>query len=272
MTITVNRRSLAVLAVAALGILLAYVLGTGRASAASATAAAPSSQTPVSTSVGAAALTRSAAAAAGSGDGITVTGTGKVTGTPDTLRISMSVNTTAPNVDDALRQANAAMAAVQKALRDRGVDARDLQTSGLSIQPNYKSSGTPDGYAVYENLTATVHDLSKAGSTLSAAAAAGGNAVRIDGVSVDLADATGLMGGARTAAMADAKAKAQQYATAAGRPLGQVVSVSEVVAGAGPQPLYDLPQSSAASGAASVPIQAGSQDVSVQVTVVYAFA
>jgi uncharacterized protein YggE len=259
MTITVTRRSLPLLALAALGILVAYVLGTSRTSVAQAAVGLP------------AAIPRVVPAASSgttASSGITVTGTGKVTGTPDTLRLSLAISTTADNIDDALRAANARMADVQKSLRDHGVKAEDLQTSGLSIQPNYTSSGTPSGYAVSENLTAVVHDLGKAGATLSAAVDAGGNAVRIDGVSVALDDSSGLMGGARAAAITDARTKAEQYAAAAGRQLGPVESISEDTVSS-PSPMYDA---RTASVAGAVPIQAGTQDVSVQVTVVFAVA
>jgi uncharacterized protein YggE len=259
MTITLNGRKLAFLALAVLAILAAYILGSGRSTVAN--AATPTVLTP----------TTAASAAAASTSGITVTGTGKVTGTPDTLRISLSINATSTNIDDALAQANKSAAAVQSALKDRGVDAKDMQTSGLSIQPNYTQKGAPDGYAVSESLTASIRNLDKAGSTLSAAVAAGGKAVRVDGVSVALDNTSSLLVGARTSAIDDAKAKATQYAQAAGRTLGDVVSISEVVSN--PTPVNDMRFAAQASAAVSaVPIQAGSQDVSVDVTVVYAIA
>ena len=122
-----------------------------------------------------------------------------------------------------------------------------------------------------ENLSATIHDLAKAGAVLSAAVDAGGNAVRVDSVSVALDDTSGLVGGARASAVDDAKTKASQYAEASGRTLGAVVSITEVVST--PTPMYGYVQATTALRADSpVPIQAGSQDVSVQVTVVYAFA
>src|SRR6516162_2939182 len=113
-------------------------------------------------------------------------------------------------------------------LRRSGVGAPDIQTSGLSIYPNYSSSsGVPDGYQVSEQLTITLRRLSVAGSQISAAARAGGNATVIDGVSLNLSDTSALLASARARAVADAKAKATAYARALGRPLGPVVSMSE---------------------------------------------
>jgi hypothetical protein len=139
----------------------------------------------------------------------------------------------------------------------------------MSIQPDYDSNGKVNGYRVEESLTVTLRDLDTAGATMTAAINAGGNKVRVDGVSVGLDSTSALVSGARTSAVEDAKAKATQYAEAAGRTLGGVVSISESVQQSSPI-AYDARAMSTVSGA--VPIQAGSQDVTVQVTVVYAFA
>jgi uncharacterized protein YggE len=257
MTINVNGRTIAITALAAMALLAAYLLGSARPSVAD--AAAP-------------ALVRAATSTTTTTDaGITVTGTGKVTGTPDTLQISLSVTATASSIDSALSSANKSAKAVQDALLAKGVATKDLQTSNLSIQPNYTSKGEPSGYRVDESITASLRDLTKAGKTLSAAVAAGGDAVRVDGVSVALEDTSGLVAGARTSAVDDAKTKAEQYAKAAGRSLGDVQSISEVVTS--PTPMYaDRAYAGVAATPSAVPIQAGSQDVVVDVTVVYAFA
>ena len=203
--------------------------------------------------------------------GVTVAGTGTVSGTPDALRLSMRVETTAADVSTALAQANAAADKVYKALLADGVAKADLQTSNLSIQTNYDSKGKPNGYQVGESLTAVLRDLGKAGATITKAAEAGGNATRVDGVNLDLSDTSALMTSARDRAFAEAKKKAEQYAQLAGRSLGPVQSISEVVTGNQPGPMaYDSMRS--AAGSSPVPIQAGSQDVSVTVTVVFSFA
>jgi len=101
--------------------------------------------------------------------------------------------------------------------------------------------------------------------------AAGGNAARVDGLALDLEGDSGLLGQARKQAFADAKTKAEAYAEAAGRSLGAVSSVTEQVDSSGPQPMkYDMARASASGEA--VPVQPGSQTVSVSVTVVWSFA
>lgn len=214
-------------------------------------------------------------APAASAGGITVSGTGRVTGTPDTVLVNMGLSVSAGNVSEALASANAKTDAVQKVFVSRGVDAKDLQTSGLNIYPNYTNGGsgapTITGYQVSENLSVKLRDLSKAGDTITAAVAAGGDAVRVDGVSLDLQDTSPLVSAARDRAFGAAKTEAAQYAKDAGVPLGRVVSISDVFS-QNPMPVYGnfASGSGMVAAPASVPIKPGSQDVAVTVTVVFA--
>ena len=159
---------------------------------------------------------------------------------------------------------------VAAVLRRSGVATSDLQTSGLSIYPSYSnSSGVPSGYQVSEQLTIILRRLSVAGSQISAAARAGGNATTVDGVSLNLSDTSTLLASAREKAVADAKAKAAAYAHALGHPLGAVVTMSETPPA---QPFQPLPEAAvpATGRASSVPVHPGTQQLSVTVTVVFA--
>jgi uncharacterized protein len=209
--------------------------------------------------------------------GITVQGIGKVTGTPDTLILSLSVSRTASDVSTAMNDMSATMAAVQNSLSGNHVAAADLQTSGLNVGPQYEYSSskpTITGYQASENLTVTLRDLKSAGGVVAAASAAGGNATQISGLSTDLQNSAGPLGQARAAAFDDAKAKAEQYAKSAGRTLGQVVRVEESTAnpGSSPSPVEMAPMAPGADKVNPVPLQVGSTDVTVQVTVVFGFA
>ncbi len=149
-------RALAAGAAAAALLIGAFILGTGQGSTASASAAAASPP-------------------GLPGTRITVTGTGNVSGTPDTLTLSMGVQASAASVGSALQQADAAVTAVTAALRGLGVSAPDIQTSGLSIQPTYQSSqAQPAGYGVSESIEVTLNNLGRAGTQISAAVRAGG--------------------------------------------------------------------------------------------------
>ena len=210
-----------------------------------------------------------------SSPGITVTGTAQVAGKPDTLRLDLSVQTRGATVSKALDAANSLTARVQSSLTKNGVAAKDIRTSNLQVQPEYSypTNGTPviKGYTVNEGVTATLRSLGRAGNAISAAVDAGGNAVQVNGISLDLEDNGKLLTAARDQAMAHAKTKAEQYAKASGRGLGAVVSITETVAD--PPPVsYDMrTEAKAMDSASPVPIQVGSEKVGVTVTVVYAF-
>jgi uncharacterized protein YggE len=256
--LTSRYRTLAFGGVAAAILIGAFALGITAGSAAPSSAGQNSSQT----------QGRAVVTSAGSAR-ITVTGTGTVNGTPNQLTLSMGVQVNASSVESALQQANQAVSRVTAALKARGIAAPDIATSGLSIQPDYRdNSQTPVGYGVSENLTATLRKISTAGAQIQAAVQAGGNAVTIDGISLDLTDTSSLLARARSAAVSDARHKAAQYASAIGQPLGPVVSITDQA------PAQPFAPYAAASGtvqrSASVPISPGTQQLSVSVTVVYA--
>jgi uncharacterized protein len=199
---------------------------------------------------------------------ITVTGTGTVSGVPNQLVVSMSVQATSYDVTSALDQASADVRKVMTALRDRGVPAADIQTSNLNISPNYNNNGVITSYGVSESLTATLNHLGKAGAQITAAVRAGGNAVSVDNVALNLTSTGPLMAAARARAVVNAHAQAQQFARALHEQLGSVISVTPVQQQqSGPLPL-DF--ASAAGKSAAVRISPGTQQLSVSVTVVYA--
>jgi uncharacterized protein len=198
---------------------------------------------------------------------ITVIGTGTATGTPNQLVVTMGVQVTGGSISTALDSANQTVSQVTGTLRGQGVAAADIQTSGLSIYPNYQSgSSAPVSYQVTESLTATLDQVSAAGQQIEAAVHAGGNAVTVDGVSLNLTDDGPLFAAARASAIRDARAKAGQFASAVGEPLGQVLSITSATTSSPPV----FAPNATSSGSAAVPISAGSQQVGVSVTVVYA--
>jgi uncharacterized protein YggE len=202
---------------------------------------------------------------------VTADGMGQVAGVPDTMVATISVSIRGANPSAALGQASSKMSVVQHALTKRGVAAKDLKTTGLSVNPYYtygKGQPTLHGYTAEEDLQVTLHNLSTAGATISAATAAGGKSVTIGGLTLDLQGDSALVTNARADAFADAQAKAQQYAALAHRTLGPVVSVSEHTDQPSNFPIY-AGAASAAAATTSVPIAAGSQNVTVNVTVVW---
>ena len=269
MTVTITARRLALAILTAIALIVVYLIGATRSGGASAAAST------LAKTVNSSPSQLSTTPVVG-GPGITVGGSAKVAGTSDTLLLDLSVEANASSVSEALASANLSADAVQKSLLGNGVAKKDLQTSGLNVQPNYdySTSGTPriTGYQVSESVSAKLRDLGRAGDAIGNAVSAGGNAVRVNGISLDLEDTGALVSSARDKAFADAKAKAEQYAKDAGRTVGDVVSITEDVAAPSPTPIPYAAQLSASTAKASVPIQPGSQDVSVSVTVVFAMS
>lgn len=199
---------------------------------------------------------------------VTVTGTGTASGTPDELQLSLEVSVTAATVSAALDAANRSMGQVRDALGADGVAAADLQTAGMNVQPQYSQQNKITGYAAGESLTAELRGLGQAGQDITDAVDAGGDAVRVDSMELDLTDQSArLLAHARADAINDASTRATEYATAAGRTLGQVLTITE---GNADVPVRPLPAIGAMYSAATpVPVAAGSQQVTTSVTVVY---
>lgn len=208
---------------------------------------------------------------------IVMAGQGTATGVPDELRFTLGVSVKRDDVATAMDVATRTMKQTLASLKAFGVAGKDVQTTGLSINPVYDYSGNTErltGYSVNQRARVTVPQLSKAGAAMSAAAAAGGDAVRIQSVSLAISDRSKLLAQARRAAVADATAKAREYAAASGQHLGAVTSLKELGA-----PARVVPQAAAfdasaakAPGTAPVPIRAGKQDLDVRIQVVWSLA
>ncbi|HEY3811150.1 MAG TPA: SIMPL domain-containing protein [Acidimicrobiales bacterium] len=221
--------------------------------------------TPATVRGGAQAVLTAAAAAAAAAGRITTTGTGTISGTPDTMTVAINVSTTDQHAAPALAHNNAAATAVQQVLERDGVAAPDIQTSGLSLQQ--VTSPSPAGYQVDDEVTATLRDLTKAGSVIDDAVAAAGDAGRLDGVSFSMSDTSPLLAAARQQAVAAARTEAEQLAAAAGEHLGALVSLTDQ---------SDLGQPVGVGlgipsmAPAAVPVRPGTQQLSVAVTAVWA--
>ncbi len=201
---------------------------------------------------------------------ITATGSGTVSGTPDTLTVQLGVQTRAATASAALNQNNTAAASLIAKLKSSGVAEKDLRTSSLSVYATYSDNGsTVTGYEVSNMVTATLHDVSKAGALIDAAQSAAGNGIRVDGISFSFADDSSLRAKARADAVKQALTQAKQLADAAGVTVGQVMSISES-GGSAPMPMYAMPSAAGAADSAATPVLPGSADLTVTVQVVVA--
>jgi len=196
---------------------------------------------------------------------ITAQGVGSVTGTPDVLTISLGVETNSASAQTAMDDNNRLATETIAIIKASGVADADLQTSQLSVSPTYDDKNTITGYQVSNMVTAQLRNISGAGALIDAVGRAAGDAVRVQQLSFSIDNDSDLRAAARAAAVQQAQAQAKQLADAAGVALGPVDSISEA---AGSSPItYAAPM--AADSAAGAPIQAGSQELSIVVQVVY---
>jgi uncharacterized protein len=205
---------------------------------------------------------------------IAARGVGMVKGTPDTLRVVLGVETRSASAKDALAANNDKANALVDTLKSKGVEAKDLQTSQLSINPTYDDKGQRIiGYQVDNTVTATLHDIGGAGAIIDAAAGAVGDAVRVQSIGFSIDDDSALKAEARTQAVHLAQLQAEQMAKAAGVKLGAIRFISEVPASS-PMPYYDQVARGGATPTASAPapILPGQQELSLTVDVVWDIA
>lgn len=200
-------------------------------------------------------------------DSVVVTGTGKVLGEPDILAAHFGVEASAATVGEALERASAAAARMRDALARAGVARADLQTTNVGIGTKQNDKHEVTGYVASQGLTAKIRNLPQAGTLMSAAIAAGGDAARLNGVSFAIENDAALLTEARKKAFADARAKAELYAREARRQLGRVLKVSEATSS------YRGPgeQDTMAAAESPIPIEPGRQQLAVTVTVEWAF-
>jgi uncharacterized protein YggE len=210
---------------------------------------------------------------------LSVIGTGKVSAAPDVAEISVGVVTTENTAKEAVAVNNATMEALQRALKERGVAAKDIETSRLSINPQYAQLPPPApgqqpkdfiprivGYQVTNTVKITARDIMKLGTILDAAVEAGAN--QMYGISFRVDKPEKLLDVARKDAMADAKRKAELMAGEAGMVVGRPTSIREEGAATAP-PRPAMFGRQAVGMAAAVPISAGEQELGVSVHVVY---
>ncbi len=198
---------------------------------------------------------------------ITVVGRGEVKVVPDIARITVGVQSQAPDAATALADNNSKMNALVEQLKAAGIADKDMQTVGVSIYPTYDynaNTSTITGYQVSNAVNVTVN-VGDAGGLLDKVVAVGAN--NVSGISFDVSDTNASMEQARKAAIADAKLRADQYASAGNTQVGGVLVISELT---NQLPVFEAPQArDLAQGAGgSAPILPGqqSQIVEVQVT------
>lgn len=189
---------------------------------------------------------------------ISVVGSATVMVEPDIARLTCGVQVQGVNAQDALRRSNDAIHAILEAIKGAGVAATDLRTNGPHLYP------TERGYVGNHDVSVIVRDLGAVGPVIDAVAAAGGPDLTMQGVSFGVEDPAVHLPAARRAAMAAARATADELATAGGAAVGEVVTISESSG-------YQAPVALRADMAMmkATPIEPGEQQLRIDVNVTY---
>jgi len=202
---------------------------------------------------------------------LSVSGSGQANLAPDIAYIYVGVHTENPAAAEGVAENNTQTQKVIQAIKDFGIDEKDIRTINFSIYPQDKfdpQSGTPTGektYVVDNTVYVTVRKLDQLGDLLDTVVKAGANTV--NSIQFDVADKAEALKQARADAVKDAAAQAKSLAEAAGLSLGEIQSISFV----DNQPIFDGKGGGGAAVAeAAIPIQPGQLTFTVNVNISYA--
>mgnify|MGYP001551932596 FL=1 len=199
---------------------------------------------------------------------LSMSGHGEVQAAPDQAQVTAGVTTAAPTAAAALSANTARMKTVFAALEKIGVPEKNIQTVNFSVSPQYTNGADNQpprltGYQVSNDVALRLDDVSRLGAALDALVGAGAN--QMNAISFSIRDPAPLLDKARADAVANARARAQTYARAAGVTLGPILSIAEG-GGDAPRPLYKAVMMSAAR---AVPVAAGEESVTADVAMVW---
>jgi uncharacterized protein YggE len=193
---------------------------------------------------------------------ITASGLGSVTTVPDRAHFSFGVQAQSRTASQALEAADAQLRRVVAALREAGVAQADVQTEQISLSPRTSEDGVQIvGYTAISSVSVRVRNLDRAGPVVDAAVGAGAN--QVYGPSLTRSDQDALYRNALRAAYADARAKAQALAEAAGVTLGAMTATVE---GGGSVP---MPMAAGRAEDAKATVEPGTQEIQASVSVTF---
>lgn len=204
----------------------------------------------------------------GVSQGITVQATGVADVVPDAVQVSLSVSVVAEANGIALSQVAATAEVVRTTLEQSGVDASDIATQTVSVNPEYSYTEAEGqkivGYRASQTFDVLVRDASAAGAVVDALVAAGGANLSINATYPVVNDSTVAAQAARDDAVAKARAKAEEYARLLGVELGDLVFLTEISA---PTNITVGAKADVMAESSATVIDLGTQEVTVTVEV-----
>lgn len=163
---------------------------------------------------------------------VTLSVTDSVESAPDMATVNTGVQTRAQTARQAMADNATQMDKLIAALSKAGVARRDIQTSGLNLNPQYDYSNRTEaqgprflGYEASNQLTVKLRDIKTVGEMIDKMVAAG--ATNINGPNFGIDDDTALLQQARTKVIKAAGERAAFYAQAAGFRSARLLAISE---------------------------------------------
>ena len=208
-------------------------------------------------------------AAPSDGTLLSVSASANATRVPDVASLSTGVVTQAADANAALKANSAQMGKVVAAIRAAGIAERDIQTSGININPQYRYAEnqppTITGYQASNTVNIKVRDIAKLGEVLDALVASGAN--QVNGPSFEIDQPEAAYDEARQAALKKAQARAEMYAKSLDLRVRRIVSISE---GGGFRPPMPMMKAMAMDARAeSAPVAPGETTLSANLDVVF---
>ena len=203
------------------------------------------------------------------GTRLDVNSTGEVTRVPDLAVISAGVQTLQPTATAAIEENAARMERVRAALKRAGIADKDIQTSSISLNPeyHYENNRPPrlTGYRATNTVNVKFRDLKRTGSILDALVAEGANQISGPNLTIDKPDEA--YDEARIKAVASGRARAELYARALGKRVVRILSVSESGGYVPPpMPMAYARDAMQVGAAAKTEIDPGTQQLQVNVS------
>ncbi len=199
------------------------------------------------------------------GTRLDISTTGSVSRVPDLAIISAGVVTKSATASGAIADNAARMERVRAALKRAGVADRDIQTSSISLNPDYRYENNQPpmltGYQASNNVSVKFRDIRTSGTILDALVAQGANQINGPSLTIDKPEAA--YDEARTKALAVGRARAELYARSLGMRVVRLLSVSESGGFARPPMPMSSRAESAMAADAKTSIDPGSQDLEV---------
>jgi len=197
---------------------------------------------------------------------VAVTGHGTVKVQPDVADVAMGVQASDPDAGVVYSTLESKSTALVDTLKGLGIAEEDIQTSGLNIYPNYADENTITDYQGSVDVRVTVRDIARIGEIVDGVQGFVGPELTLGGISFSYAEPETVLGEARTAAVDNARVRAEQFAAAADGGVGEVL---EIVESSVPTTFFAREESFDDAAGAEIAIEPGSQELAVDVTVVF---